>query len=204
MFFDIGANIGNWSLSNINMCQQIIAVEASPNTYSKLIENTKNESKIMCLNYAVCNSDEKFINFYESNTYTISTLKKDWLVSENSRFYNLSDYKVITCETIKIDELIKEYGIPDLIKIDVEGGEDLCLSSLTQKINNICFEWASETNDITFKCLDHLEMLGYKEFAFQLEDDYTYRPENYESLVIIKDKLHKTTPKIGWGMIWAK
>jgi len=47
-------------------------------------------------------------------------------------------------------------------------------------------------------------MLGYKEFAFQLEDDYTYRPENYESLVIIKDKLHKTTPKLDWGMIWAK
>ena len=204
MFFDIGANIGNWSLSNINMCDKIIAVEASPNTYSKLIENTKNESKITCLNYAVCNSDEKFINFYESNAYTISTLNKDWLVSENSRFYNLCDYNVITSETIKIDELIKEYGIPDLIKIDVEGGEDLCLSSLTQKINNICFEWASETNDITFKCLDHLEMLGYKEFAFQLEDDYTYRPENYESLVIIKDKLHKTAPKLDWGMIWAK
>lgn len=204
MFFDIGANIGKWSLANINNCEKIIAVEASNNTYNKLVENVKNESKILCLNYAVCNSDEKFINFYESNADTISTLNKDWLTSETSRFYNHTNYNMVTCKTIKIDELIKQYGIPELLKIDVEGGEYLCLSSLTQKINTICFEWASETNDVTFKCLEHLEMLGYREFALQFEDNYTYRPENYESLINIKDVLNKTTPKLEWGMIWAK
>jgi hypothetical protein len=47
-------------------------------------------------------------------------------------------------------------------------------------------------------------MLGYTEFALQFEDNYIYRPEKYESLNNIKDKLHKTTPKIEWGMIWAK
>ena len=54
----------------------------------------------------------------------------------------------MTKATITIDKLIQEYGTPELIKIDVEGGEFECLSSLTQKVNNICFEWASETNDI--------------------------------------------------------
>jgi hypothetical protein len=88
--------------------------------------------------------------------------------------------------------------------MDVECGEYLCLTSLTKKINTICFEWASETNDITFKCLEHLEMLGYTEFALQFEDNYIYRPENYENLINIKNKLNKTTPKVEWGMIWAK
>jgi FkbM family methyltransferase len=204
MFFDIGANIGKWSLSNVNTCEKIIAIEASPDTYNKLVQNVKKEPTIVCLNYAVCNSDENFINFYESHIDTISTLNEDWLSSESSRFYNHTNYNTITCKTIKIDELINQYGIPELLKIDVEGGEYFCLSSLTQKINTICFEWASETNDITFKCLDHLEMLGYTEFALQFEDNYIYRPEKYESLINIKDKLHKTTPKIEWGMIWAK
>ena len=41
MYFDIGANIGNWSLSNVNNCDKIIAIEASPNTFNKLLNNTK-------------------------------------------------------------------------------------------------------------------------------------------------------------------
>jgi FkbM family methyltransferase len=204
MYFDIGANIGNWSLSNVNNCDKIITIEASPNTFNKLLNNTNNEAKILCLNYAVCNSNEEYIEFYDANTDTISTLNKDWLTSENSRFFNFTNYNIIRCKTIKIDDLIKLYGVPELIKIDVEGGEFICLSSLTQKINNLCFEWASETNNITFECLDYLELLGYKEFAIQFQDNYTYRPENYENLNNIKTILNNTTPKNEWGMIWAK
>ena len=33
---DIGANIGKWSLSNVNSCEKIIAIEASPNTFKRL------------------------------------------------------------------------------------------------------------------------------------------------------------------------
>jgi len=204
MFFDIGSNIGKWSLANIDNCDKIIVVEASPNTFNKLTENLNNNPKIICLNYAVCNSTEEYITFYESSVDTLSTINKDWLDSENSRFCNQYKYNIIKCKTTKIDTLIQEYGVPELIKIDVEGGEYECISSLTQKINNLCFEWASETNEITFKCLDYLVSLGYTEFSIQFEDNYTYRPELYRSIDIVKDHLSKTTPKKEWGMIWAK
>ena len=78
------------------------------------------------------------------------------------------------------------------------------MSSLTQKVKNICFEWASETNDITFKCLDYLKNLGYNDFSIQLQDNYTYRPEFYNDINSVKAILYKTTPKKEWGMIWAK
>ena len=204
MFFDIGANIGKWSLENIEKCDKIIVVEASPTTFNRLIDNVKNQDKLICLNYAVCNSNEEYITFYNSNADTLSTINKDWLDSEKSRFYNQYYYNEIKCKTITIDSLIDKYGVPELIKIDVEGGEFECISSLTQKVNQICFEWASETNDITFKCLDYLVNLGYTEFAIQYEDKYTYRPELYTGVNIIKVFLNKTTPKKEWGMIWVK
>ena len=204
MFFDIGANIGKWSLSNINNCKRIIALEASPTTFNKLLLNIGNNSKIICLNYAVCNSDDEYITFYDSNADTLSTINKDWLDSETSRFYKQYNYNEINCRTIKLDKLIDEYGIPELIKIDVEGGEFECISSLTQKVNDLCFEWASETNNITFKCLDYLETIGYTNFAIQNEDNYTYRPTHYMNIDIIKELLNKTTPKNEWGMIWVK
>lgn len=204
MFFDIGSNIGNWSLANENKCDKIISVEASPNTFNKLVNNTCNNNKIIPLNYAVCNSNEEFIEFYNCDADTLSTINRDWLDSENSRFYKQFKYNIIKCKTITIDKLIDIYGIPELIKIDVEGGELECLLSLTKKVNNICFEWASETNHVTFKCLDYLENLGYTEFSIQYQDNYTYRPEVYKDIDIVKECLNKTTPKNEWGMIWVK
>ena len=41
MYFDIGANIGNWSLANVDKCNKIITVEASPSTFQKLSNNCK-------------------------------------------------------------------------------------------------------------------------------------------------------------------
>jgi len=204
MFFDIGSNIGKWSLSNLNICNKIVAVEASPNTFNKLIDNVKNNSKIVCLNYAVCNSSKEYITFYDSQADTLSTINKDWLDSEDSRFYKYQNYSIIQCKTIKLDKLIEIYGVPNLIKIDVEGGEFECVSSLTQKVENLCFEWASETNQITFNCIDYLKTLGYTEFSVQLEDNYNYRPTVYTNSNLVKNFLKQTTPKKEWGMIWVK
>jgi FkbM family methyltransferase len=204
MYFDIGANLGNWSKANIKNCNKIIAIEASHNTFSKLTINVNSYKNIECLNYAVCNSHEEFITFYDSNVDTISTINEDWLNSENSRFYKLTDYKKIQCKTIKLDNLIEKYGIPELIKIDVEGGEFEVVKSLSKKVNQICFEWASETNNITFDCINYLIHLGYTDFAIQMEDNYTYRPSNYNTSEDIINILKNTTPKKEWGMIWVK
>ena len=227
MYFDIGSNIGSWALNNQqNYNKKIICIEASPITYKKLEENIKNKGyelyktennnlsslyvnnnkqQIEILNYAVCDSNNSEIIFYDcENDNPLSTINKDWLENPNSRFYGCN-YKEKKVPTIKIDKLIEEYGIPELIKIDVEGGEYECIKSLTNnKIKNICFEWASELNVMTFKCLDYLNKMGFNEFYLQYEDNYLFRPFNYnETIETIKLKLLYTTPKKEWGMIWC-
>ncbi len=204
MYFDIGANIGAWTLQNINNANKIITIEASPITFEKLQNNCKND-KIILLNYAVCDNNFNDIIFYQAEADTISTINKEWLTSDKSRFYNYP-YTEIICKTITIDKLIEQYGQPDLIKIDVECGEFECLKSLTQKVKLICFEWASETNDITFNCIDYLYSLGFTHFFIQYEDAYTFRPTDneYYDILTIKNNLLNTIPKLHWGMIWCK
>jgi FkbM family methyltransferase len=202
LVFDIGANIGRWALANTNNAEQIISIEASPNTFHELKHNCANYSKITCLNYAVCNSSDDEIVFYEAAANTISTLNKDWLTSDTSRFVN-TPYREIKCKPISIDTLVDLYGTPDLIKIDVEGAEDIVLHSLTRKCNMICFEWASEMNAVTYNCLNHLVKLGYTKFAVQNEDSYTYRPAEFTDVDTIRAYLFKTIPKHDWGMIWC-
>lgn len=206
LYFDVGANIGRWSLSNINN-NKIIAIEAVPNTF-KILKNNCLNHNIICLNYAVCDNNNDDIVFYNASgsTPTLSTLNLEWLTDKKSRFYNTS-YTEIKCHTIKLDDLINKYGTPDLIKIDVEGGEYDCIKSLTQKVNLLCFEWASETNDITLKCLDYLYELGFKQFFIQQNnDEYIFRPEDtkYDDILSIKQLLKSTIPKKDWGMMWCK
>ena len=204
MYFDIGSNIGDWSLANINQCDKIISIEASPITFKKL-ENHCKHDKITLLNYAVCNNNGNDIVFYQAQSDVLSTINKDWLTMEGSRFCN-HPYTEIICKTISIDKLIEQYGLPDLIKIDVEGGEYECISSLTQKVKLLCFEWASETNTISYKCIDYLFNLGYTQYYIQHRDDYIFRPHNndFYDISAIKLLLSNTAPKIHWGMIWCK
>lgn len=204
MYFDIGANLGMWTLANINNTNKIITVEASPITYKNLVDRCKNVDKAILLNYAICNNAGEDITFYHSNCHTLSTINKDWLTSESSRFCNYSTFQEIKCKTMTIDTLIQQYGVPDLIKIDVEGGEYECITSLTQKVDLLCFEWAAEVNDITFKCLDHLTTLGFKEFYLQSGDNYVFRPTEFYDLDKLKDMLNKTVVKVDWGMLWCK
>jgi FkbM family methyltransferase len=205
MYFDIGSNIGNWSLQNINLCDKIIAIEASPITFRKLTDNCKND-RIILLNYAVCNNNGNDITFYHAcQCDVLSTTNKDWLTSSSSRFYN-EPYIELNCKTISIDKLIEQYGFPDLIKIDVEGGEYECITSLTHKVNLLCFEWASETNKITFNCIDYLYNLGYTHYYIQNGDEYLFRPNDndFYDIHVTKTKLSNTVPKKDWGMVWCK
>ena len=65
MFFDIGSNVGAWSLANINNCDKIVAVEASPTTFKQLSQITNDT--LIPLNYAVSSNPESII-FYEAES----------------------------------------------------------------------------------------------------------------------------------------
>jgi len=202
LIFDIGANVGSWTLANINRADSFVTIEASPRTFKRL-ENNINNNKVRLLEYAVCNNNGEDITFYDAECDVLSTINKEWLTADTSRFHNFTNYSQIRCKTITIDSLINLYGIPDLIKVDVEGGEYECISSLTQKVDMLCFEWASEVNNITIKCLDYLYNLGFTKFFIQDRDHYSFRPTEFYDINTCKTKLLQTIPKQDWGMLWC-
>ena len=210
LYFDIGASVGQWSLLNIQKSIKIIAVEPSPVIYKTLVENCKDKN-IKCLNYAVSNEYKKEVKFYECKNKKhsqLSTLNKDWLCSEKSRFYG-TEYTEKTCSTIKLDQIISIYGIPDLIKIDVEGSEDLVISSLTQKVKKLCFEWVEEFPLVTENSINQLIKLGFTKFYINKKTQshvFSPKEEEYENLKITKHTLKEIKEKFGIasGMIWAK
>lgn len=168
----------------------VISVEASSSTFKTLLKNTQDlGDRVKCLHYAVTNKNAPTITFFNCvNEPGLSTLNKtEWLDNPEGRFYGVPSYEEIV-PTITLDKLIELYGIPDLIKIDVEGAEVDVIKYLSQKVPCLCFEWASEMR--TAACMDLMKILGFTKFFIQMADDYVYRPmeEDYTNCQLGQSK----------------
>jgi FkbM family methyltransferase len=113
VFIDVGANIGGYAIRAAKYCK-VYAIEPLPRNYKILKINEKlNNVKINSFNIAAGNKNGKVKLYYEPGDYIRPSIK-----------YLRSNFMEL--EMKPLDEIINEESI-DLIKIDVEGAEDLVL-----------------------------------------------------------------------------
>jgi FkbM family methyltransferase len=103
--------------------------------------------------------------FYISNTSVLSSFSKEWIdaVEESKRFerYNVNWGKTERMKMTTLDALIRKYGIPQFIKIDVEGYELEVLKGLSIPINVISFEYTvPEQTEKLISCIRQIERIN--------------------------------------------
>ena len=225
LVFDIGYNKGDFSnaVSNTYKECKIVAVEANPDLCAS------SNSNHHILNYLASNREGESKEFYINLQDGISTASYEWM--KYSRFATGNKYIGLTggwsnlpihVKTITIDTLIKIYGEPDFIKIDVEGYELEVLKGLTKKVNTICFEFTEELLFNGIESINHLEKIGYLEFGLigyfeegdifesmtynDQGDPYLNMPDNFMSAEKILEsiKVFKPNRKINYGMMYAR
>ena len=137
--------------------QNILLVEPVPYNYEILNSEYKDNPKITICNNAIIDKSKKDF-FYYVKKESIKKLRKHWasqigsfdknhnLNHKNKRFdIKDNDIETVQIEFITFDDLIKEYSIKsiDKLQIDVEGAEYKIMNSINfQKIeiNKILFE----------------------------------------------------------------
>jgi FkbM family methyltransferase len=113
VFIDVGANVGGYSIRAAKYCK-VYAIEPLPRNYKILKINEKlNNVKINSFNIAAGNKNGKVKLYYKIGDWGGPSIKRE-----------LNEF--IEVEMKPLDEIINEESI-DLIKIDVEGAEDLVL-----------------------------------------------------------------------------
>ncbi|WP_082398398.1 FkbM family methyltransferase [Aeropyrum camini] len=123
--FDIGANIGIYTLNVAPKVEKVIAIEPEPSNFELLLNNVilnNLTSKVLPLNIAIGTKDGKTKLYLDnkggSGTHSI-------VLKRSSKYLNVPYYKLDTIyKNLKRKSIIDHV---DLIKIDVEGAELLVL-----------------------------------------------------------------------------
>lgn len=205
LIFDIGANSGRTIDIFKNKCEKVIAFEPNPELIKFLQDKYKNQNVIID-SRGVSNHNGTQI-FRIANIDTISTFSDDWI--NKSRFTNDWSWNSgIVVETVTLESIINEYGIPDYIKIDIEGYEYEVLINFNRLIPNtiFAFEWAEEQKYKIEQILNHIKNLNYNCFYFTFADTVLFEDEinwvTFENLNLIQDLVSERKDK--WGMIYFK
>ena len=168
--FDIGANIGEttqWFLDN--GYDNVIAVEPGADAFSQLFQKFSNDPRII-MHYLALSKQSGPLEFWNSNWHITSTASKSWVL--NSRFSGKCAWNAITKNAVTLDELIELHGLPDFLKVDVEGYELEVFKGLTYSgIKNIAFEWAEEEYTQLNEIINYLKGFRYLEFSFTYADN---------------------------------
>lgn len=182
LMFDVGANRGDATLAALKLGYKVIALEPAPRIYGLLLHNFIYNTNVTPLRLAVSDQDDQRVKFYEADEDGLSTLNRDWLTSETLPYAGKS-HREIEVNTITMDTLVDRFGNPDLIKIDVEGGEWSVFKGMTRHYGGkIAFEWTLETLTDHEDQLDYLFELGYKEVAPQYIEHHLQEPTEWFQL----------------------
>lgn len=182
LLFDIGANRGDAVLAGLQKGYDVIALEPAPRVFGELIKNFIYNGRVTPLRYAVSDKDYETIEFYECVEDGLSTINPEWLTKEGMPYAG-KQYRTVKATTITIDTLADKFGHPDLIKIDVEGGEWAVLRGMKRKYNKVAMEWTFELLEEHDKQCDYMYELGYREVAPQYIVNHLDEPEHYYELL---------------------
>lgn len=156
--FDIGMYDGADTAYYLECGYNVIAVEANP----ELVDNTKRRfgaqiasGQLTCVNAAISPGGEAVELTLCGQDLGSSSLFSD-------RIAHKRPIGAITVPGVTLHQLFERYGLPEYLKVDIEGAERLCVLALTSDTRPtfLSFEVGGDVDDL----LSHAEAIGYQRF----------------------------------------
>jgi FkbM family methyltransferase len=161
-FYDIGANYGFYTILAKRLMNkgEIHSFDANPKIFKYLKKNVHIFSNVILNNKAI-NNKEGIIPFYLNNKHSGASSANESVINE--------DFKKIDIQSITIDDYIKNHKKPDIIKVDIEGGEKNFILGAQKLLTNynpiiIMEVWSKKykNNNLSVKAVEELLKLNYK------------------------------------------
>jgi FkbM family methyltransferase len=189
LVFDVGANIGETTSIYVAAGCKVLAIEPDPDNFRRLAARFRFNNDVNVVRCGVGSSvGVLLLNCYASTAAhdTFSEKRKCQIESpENSPLgAPMAPTHHSQVQITTLDTLIEQYGIPDYVKIDVEGFEWEVLRGLSCPIKAVSFECILPMFlEETIGCLTHLGSLSprYQYNFWSLEHDYSLQSQRWLS-----------------------
>ncbi len=136
LVYDIGANEGFTTQYFLNMkAKRIITIEPDPEAFKILRFRFAKSKKVHLIQVALGDKTGPFPFYQISPNSGYNTFVYDWYHK-----HALTDSKILAANMMRITDIFQQHGLPDLLKIDVEGMEWEIIKSIDIEIPFICFE----------------------------------------------------------------
>ena len=159
--FDIGAHAGNRSLALARAGARVVALEPQP-AFLAVLKRVASGRTIEVRGEAVGREAGSAILRISRRHPTLSSIMPDWpgRIGASPGFERVDWDEEVEVPLVTMDMLIDQYGRPDFVKIDVEGGEAEVLAGLSHALPLVSFEYLPAAMDVAERCLDRLAALG--------------------------------------------
>lgn len=207
LVFDVGANMGSRTKVFLYLNARVVAFEPQKTCSDYLKSVLKNEKDFRLVEMAL-GGEEGEGEMFISDVHAISTLSQHWtkVTKESGRFssFEWSGKQHVGITTL--DRAIREFGTPDFIKIDVEGYELEVLSGLTHPIRCISIEFAAETIEKTYKCIEYLSSLSEVTFQYSTGESMKFDLPIWVPAQEMKRYLAEISKQneMAWGDVYIK
>jgi len=203
LFFDIGANVGDKTEKFLNVGVRVVSVEPQTECVKILKDKFLNNKNVIIVDKCLGSELKEIKLKICSKSNVVSTVADHW---QQGRCKGEVFDKEEVVQMIRLDDIIKEHGVPDYCKIDVEGYEYEVISGLSSKIPCLSFEFTSEFFGHAEKCLAKLDKLGFKYFNYALDENPDFQLFRWVDIPsLVKDiRWNINRDDKLWGDIYAR
>ena len=173
LVFDVGANRGDKTRAFRQIAKRVVSIEPDETCFAALRTRYERDKGVCLENIALGEQAGVGTFFVEEDGSAYNTLsdkERDWIISTHKQ--NMRE-RLVPVSTL--DNMIMKYGIPDFLKIDVEGGELSVFNGLSYPVPVISFEanlprFREETLCIIERFLHNKAI----RFNLRLENDFLF------------------------------